>query len=331
MSQAKPMQLNLHANATTTPKVRGAIQQSPLSDRKLAAELGVSVSTVRRWRQRTTVADLPHTPHRLRTTLSPAQERLVVELRQFLELPLDDLLVVTREFIHPEVSRSGLARCLSRHGLEDLRTLKAQRTAVQTRPAKSFKAYEPGYVHVDVKYLPKLNDAPRQYLFVAIDRASRWVYVAVKPNQCAHTAKAFFKAVIQAAPFKLQKLLTDNGKAFTDRFTAQGEPTPTGDHPVDQVCAQEQIEHRLIPPRRPQTNGMVERFNGRISEILVTHHFDSCCDLTQTLQRYVYLYNYHIPQKNLNHKTPIDTLKAWQQSHPHLFRKRVINHPGPDS
>src|SRR5512137_3106832 len=114
------MQINLHANATTTPKVRAAIQESPWSDRKLAAELGVSVSTVRRWRHRTHVADLPHTPHRLRTTLSPAQERLVVALRQLLELPLDDLLVVTREFIHPEVSRSGLARCLSRHGLEDL-------------------------------------------------------------------------------------------------------------------------------------------------------------------------------------------------------------------
>ena len=70
MSQAQLMQLNLHANATTTPKVRAAIQESPLSDRKLAAELGVSVSTVRRWRQRTTVADLPHTPHRLRTTES---------------------------------------------------------------------------------------------------------------------------------------------------------------------------------------------------------------------------------------------------------------------
>jgi transposase InsO family protein len=329
--QAKPMQLNLHANATTTPKVRGAIQQSPLSDRKLAAELGVSVSTVRRWRQRTTVADLPHTPHRLRTTLSPAQERLVVELRQLLELPLDDLLVVTREFIHPEVSRSGLARCLSRHGLEDLRTLKAQRTAVQAIPAKSFKAYAPGYVHVDVKYLPKLNDAPRQYLFVAIDRASRWVYVAVKPNKCAHTAKAFFRAVIQAAPFKIQKLLTDNGKEFTDRFTSQGEREPTGCHPVDQLCAKAQIDHRLIPPRRPQTNGMVERFNGRISEILATHHFDSCCDLTQTLQRYVYLYNYHIPQKNLNHKTPIATLKSWKETHPHLFTKRIINHPGPDS
>jgi len=41
----------------------------------------------------------------------------VVALRGTLLLPLDDLLAVTREFIHPEVSRSGLDRCLRRHGV----------------------------------------------------------------------------------------------------------------------------------------------------------------------------------------------------------------------
>jgi hypothetical protein len=32
-------------------------------------------------------------------------------------------LVVTRELVHPEVSRSGLDRCLRRHGMSDLKTL----------------------------------------------------------------------------------------------------------------------------------------------------------------------------------------------------------------
>ena len=41
---------------------------------------------------------------------------MVVHLRRTLLLPLDDLLAVTREFICPNVSRSGLDRCLRRHG-----------------------------------------------------------------------------------------------------------------------------------------------------------------------------------------------------------------------
>jgi len=42
------------------------------------------------------------------------QEAVVVELRKMLLLPLDDLLAVTHESIHPAVSRSGLDRCLRR-------------------------------------------------------------------------------------------------------------------------------------------------------------------------------------------------------------------------
>ena len=57
-----------------------------------------------------------HTPHRLQTTLTPAQEAVAVVLRQALLLPLDDLLSVVREFLNPNVSRSGLDRCLRRHG-----------------------------------------------------------------------------------------------------------------------------------------------------------------------------------------------------------------------
>ncbi|CAD7855326.1 MAG: Mobile element protein, partial [Olavius algarvensis Gamma 1 endosymbiont] len=62
-----------------------------------------------------------HTPHRLQTTLTPAQEVVVVELRKTLLLPLDALLVVTRVFIHPEASRSALDRCLRRHGVANLK------------------------------------------------------------------------------------------------------------------------------------------------------------------------------------------------------------------
>src|SRR5690606_37177555 len=87
------------------------------------------------------------------------------------------------------------------------------------------------------------------------------------------------------------------------------------------------IEHRLTRPKRPQTNGMVERFNGRIADILRTHHFRSGEELEATLLRYVWLYNHHLPQKALGHVSPIEAMKRWQRSHPELFHKRVINHP----
>jgi hypothetical protein len=56
----------------------------------------------------------------------------------------------------------------------NLRDLKVK----DARPKHSgFKAYEPGYIHIDVKYLPQMEDqTSRRYLFVAIDRATRWVF-----------------------------------------------------------------------------------------------------------------------------------------------------------
>uniref|UniRef100_UPI00036FC784 integrase core domain-containing protein n=1 Tax=Thioalkalivibrio sp. ALE11 TaxID=1265494 RepID=UPI00036FC784 len=95
-------------------------------------------------------------------------------------------------------------------------------------------------------------------------------------------------------------------------------------------CADHGIEHRLIRPKRPQTNGMVERFNGRIADLLRTRRFGSGEHLKDTLQDYQRLYNHQIGQKALGHRTPVETLKAWQQERPDLFRKRVYNQPGPD-
>ena len=75
---------------------------------------------------------------------------------------------------------------------------------------------------------------------------------------------------------------------------------------------------------------MVERFNGRISDVLATRRYTSGEDLEQTLKRYCWLYNHHIPQKALHHQSPIAAMKEWQAKRPELFTKRVVNHTGPD-
>ena len=174
------MMVKLHANATTTPKIRQYIRESDKPIRELARELGLTVDTVSKWKKRTDVNDRSHTAHRLQKTLTDAQEVLVVELRRSLLLPLDDLLVVVREFIQPDLSRSALSRCLRRMGVGNLRDLMPKPEGSDS-PKKRFKDYEPGFIHMDIKYLPMMPDEKqRKYLFVAIDRASRWVVAAIR-------------------------------------------------------------------------------------------------------------------------------------------------------
>lgn len=124
---------------------------------------------------------------------------------------------------------------------------------------------------------------------VAIDHATRWVYLGIRRSQSTKDARAFMKRVADKAPFKIQTVLTDNGKSFIDRFTRAGERKSRGNHVFDQKCLAHGIKCRLIKPGRPQTNGIVERFNGRISDVLATRRYTSGEDLEQTLKRFTWL------------------------------------------
>ena len=278
--------LNPHKNGRTTPAIRQELRESTKSERELA-RVPPEPRPVRPWRHRDTGADDSHRPHRLHTTLTPAQEWVVIALRKTLLLPLDDLLAVTHEFINPNVSRSGLDRCPRRQGVSHLHALMPQPDD-GTEPTKTFKDDDPGFVHVDVKYLPRMPDEDaHRYPFVGIDRASRWVYVAILGEKTAMNAAGFLQRLIAKAPFKVQKVLTDNGQEFTYRCRATDERDPTGRHRFDRACEQHDIDHPLIQPRHPQTNGRVERFNGRISAVLATTPFDAAQSLADTLSRSV--------------------------------------------
>ena len=321
------MLIALHKNARTTPAVRAEIAASTETAPVLAQRYGISEQTVYKWKKREAFGDRSHIAHRLQTVLSPAQEAIGVQLRRTLLLPLDDLLAVSREFLCPAVSRSGLDRCLRRHGVGNLNALKPQEPVVSS---KTFKSYEPGYVHVDVKYLPQMQDeSSRRYLFVAIDRATRWVFVRIYADMETTSAVDFVNRLHEAAPMRIDKLLTDNGACFTDRFQRKSR-TPSGKHHFDVRCRALGIEHRLCPPRHPQTNGLVERFNGRIAEITAQTRFHSAAELEQTLMNYVKVYNTRIPQRALDHHTPLDALKSWRAKSPDLFKKRPKNLPGLD-
>jgi transposase InsO family protein len=148
---------------------------------------------------------------------------------------------------------------------------------------KIFKHYEPGFIHIDITYLPQMPDeSERRYLFVAIDRATRWVFIKIHTDQSERSSVDFLAKARAAWLVQIIKLLADNGSQFTNRFTANGkDKAPSGRHMFARLCQQFDIERRLIPPRHPQNNGMVERFSGRISDILNQIRFGSAAELDQ--------------------------------------------------
>src|SRR5471032_887280 len=93
---------------------------------------------------------------------------------------------------------------------------------------KTFKDYEPGFVHVNIKYLPQMPDeTSRRYLFVAVDRATRRVFLHIYGDMTDKSSVDLLRRLKLASPIKIIKLLTDNGSQFTDRFTTK-DKKPSG-------------------------------------------------------------------------------------------------------
>src|ERR1700689_4056824 len=160
----------LHGRATTTEGVRRAIQHSQASLRALAERYGINQKTVAKWKGRTSVADVPTGPKEPRSTvLSVEEEAVVVAFRRHTLLPLDDCLYALQPTI-PRLTRSSLHRCLQRHGVSRLPQVEGDK-----EPKKRFKSYPIGFFHIDLTEVQTAEG--KLYLFVAIDRTSKFAFV----------------------------------------------------------------------------------------------------------------------------------------------------------
>ena len=125
----------LHGSATTTHAVRAAIQRSKATIAELSTQYGVNPKTVMKWRNRSSVEDLPMGPKDVRSTvLSAAEEALCIAFRKHILLPLDDCLYTLQPSI-PHLTRCSLHRLFQRHGISRLPRLDGD------KPKKRFKVY----------------------------------------------------------------------------------------------------------------------------------------------------------------------------------------------
>jgi transposase InsO family protein len=319
----------LHGSATTTHAVRAAIQRSKASIQELSERYGVNPKTVMKWKNRDFVRDTPMGPKEARSTvLSKEEEALIVAFRRHTLLPLDDCLYALQATL-PHLTRSSLHRLFQRHDISRLPSVEGD------KPRKKFKAYPIGYFHIDIAEV--WTEEGRLYMFVAIDRVSKFAYAELHEKATRRVAGDFLRKLIALVPYKIHTVLTDNGTHFTtpgNKCSAAQDiklAIQNGEHfwahSFELACAQNDIDHRLTKPNHPWTNGQVERMNRTIKEATVRrYYYESHDRLRAHLATFLDAYNYARRLKTLNGLTPFEFIcKGWTEQ-PQRFRFNPLHH-----
>jgi transposase InsO family protein len=170
------------------------------------------------------------------------------------------------------------------------------------------------------------------YLFVAIDRTSKFAVTKLAETADRRTAWEFLQYVLEVVPYKIHTILTDRaiGTPLVRETLARGiqfaEQTRNRNTiysrqmRFDMICQANGIEHRLAKPNHPWTNGQVERMNRTIKDATVKrYHYDSHDQLRKHLADFMAAYNFGRRLKTLSGLTPYEYIcKIWT-SEPERF------------
>ena len=99
-------------------------------------------------------------------------------------------------------------------------------------------------------------------MYVGIDRTSKLAFEKLVDKANTVTARDLLDALVEAVPYKIEIVLTDNGIQFADIIKNRSGPTEMWrGYPFDRACQNHGIKHRMTKPKHPWTNGQVERMN----------------------------------------------------------------------
>ena len=261
------------------------------------------------WRRRgpEDCLDRSPTPHRLPWKATEEERDVVCALRRATNFALDDLAFVVTHFL-PHLNRDGVWRILRAEGLSRRPLPSSDRPR---RGQGKFRDCDLGVVHIDAKHPPKPRTADgerrKRHLHVAIDRRSRSVHLAVEDDETEKGAIASLREAAVALPFRLTRVLTDDGSCFAPRFAG--------------ACAALGAECRHTRPRSPRTNGMAERFDGRVGGEVLGITIRPHRDLEQLLRGLNAAYDAR-RQRVLDGETPDGVVRERLEARPPQARPR---------
>jgi transposase InsO family protein len=302
----------VYRTARTTPASRLNLlrEAARLGVSQAARNFCVSRNTVYRWRRRNgDLADRVCRPHRSPRRTAPEREAALLAARLELRWGPDRLGP------YCGLSRRTAYRILRRFNAHRLRELLRSTPP----PRGRFLASEPGeVVQVDIKSLGRLvrgggkslmgwtrreNPAGWQHAHVALDAASRAVYLELLPTLRGADCAAFLEralASFDARGIRVRRVLTDNGPGYR-----RGGP-------FDRLCTSHGLRHTLTKPYHPWTNGRVERFIGTLQRecLYAGAHFTSDEERRYAIALWLAFYHSHRPHTALGGLSPNAWLRA---------------------
>jgi hypothetical protein len=248
--------------------------------------------------------------------LTKTQEIIIIALSKNLLLPLNDLLVVVQAFLKPGITLSTLANCLKE---QKTTADKGHLAEDDQHQYKAFKSYDLGFVHINVGKLPIIKAGePQAYLFIAVDRATHWVYSEVLDENDTLSAIEFLYRLGKAVPFKITRVLTEKNSTFA--FLSD-EPESVGKHQFEQACNRLDIQHLITRQSGVDSYDLIDQ-NELLSSLEENGYFKPGQTLRETIEQYQAIYNEQIPQINLGHISPAQALERWLKMESETLRTK---------
>lgn len=261
--------------------------------RALSERHGIARPVLSRWWRRYQAEDLRGLqPRSRRPHRSPTQHDETV--RDAIDLARDFGWGVGRIAHELGLGHGTVQRALDRLG----------RNRLPVPPRRAVQRYEktrPGeLLHLDYKYLPTLGHRP-EFEYAAVDDFSREAVARIAGDRSTVAATSFLEHVLRQLPYRVEAVMTDNDLLFTMRYAFHANRLTR----FQQALRSAGIEHRLIRPRSPASNGKVERFIKTID--------DECFRIMQprssrarigALQLFLEYYNHARPHQSLGGDSP---------------------------
>jgi len=301
--------IQYHPRATTNLHLRQLIHASPESSRCLAGKFHLNPKTVLKWKSRDNLADRPYGAGVHHCRLTPLQQKVIAKVRKHLKLNLDDLVIALKPHIQL-LNRDNCYRTLVKHRLRRLPD------SFIDKGKGKFGFYLPGFLHIDLAYLPLLPGTyRRRYFLVAIDRVVKVVCLMLVNGKTQAEAIRFLKTVMNVYPYRIHRILTDNGREFGKMFSL--------------TCQIYGVKHKRTQVKHPWTNGQAEITVKLVKQDTVWQRFyHDYAEIEADFHRWQTEYNLYRKLKSLKGLTPYQkTLEYYQGLTEEKRKSRFRQHP----